>query len=327
MTMSIIFAQVLWTTLVVSLYSIDELDINTNTTSIRDNNKLPFDVTNLFNILTGTLSFILTLQLNTELSKHHSCMDNYNAFCGDVLAFAWECVALAKEDKVLYNRQTELKNIFHILVALPAMVKHHFRGTLDMKKLTTLDGIHFFAPNGSSVQGEFHDLYLTLISKSGAAGMGEVEISFMKLLDYVKDFAAGDEVDPVRRSLVRTWDRVYASWGNLGNITSYTPPLIYKYVMNLALLLWSAILPLTLYQEKFHAVWMVVIISYFFLGLNIAGQRVGNAFVATEDAIGFQNVTGSQKQAVEAIKQVWHVRKPVASTRTNLRHGQNLSYF
>lgn len=102
---------------------------------------------------------------------------------------------------VLHERQTELKDIFHILVALSAMVKHHFRGTVDINMTRTL-----------------------------------------------------------------------------------------------ALLLWSLILPITLYAQGFNAVWMVLLISYFFLGLNIAGQKVGNAFVASEDAIGFQNVTGAQKK-------------------------------
>ena len=309
MTLGIVVVQVLWTTLVVSLYTADD--------------ELPFDVTTVFNILTATLGFILPLQLSTALRKNHSCVDNYNAFCGDVLAFAWECVALAKEDKVLHERQTELKNIFHILVALPAMVKHHFRGTMDINMTRTLGSSKFSVSNGLDAQGEIHALYTQLVENAAVPGMGEVEICFMKLLDYVKDFAAGDSVDPVRRSLVRTWDRVYGAWGNMGNITSYTPPSIYTYVLNLALLLWSLILPITLYAQGFNAVWMVLLISYFFLGLNIAGQKVGNAFVASEDAVGFQNVTGAQKNATAAIEQVWDVRKPVASKYAR----RDLSYF
>ena len=306
-TFGIISAQCLWTWIVVTYL-------------VQDGN-LPFEVDTVFSILTATLGFILPLQLNAALTKNHSCIDNYNAFCGDVLAFAWECVGLTRGDKLLGDKKDELKQIFHILVALPALVKHHFRGTLDMTKATSLKEVPLINKNGSQKQQELDTLYRRLIL-SGDKGMSEVEICFMKLLDYVKDFANGDQVDPVRKSLLGTWNRVYGSWGNMSNISSYTPPTIFTYVLNVALLMYSVILPLTVYKQGLNAIWMVAIISYFFLGLNIAGKKVGNAFVATENADGFQNVTESQKTATKSIEQVWEERKGIAQYE---RH--TLDYF
>jgi len=299
-TFGILSAQCIWTWIVVT-YVVDE------------NEPFPFDVTTVFNVLTATLGFILPLQLSGALNKNHSCIDNYNAFCGDVLAFAWECVGLTKGTKVLDTKTEELGEIFHILVALPALVKHHFRGTVDMRKSTTLGDAKLISANGTIKQQELDELYQKIVVNPGKGGMCEVEICFMKLLDYIKDFASGDSIDPVRRSLLGTWNRVYGSWGNMSNISSYTPPTIFTYVLNVALVLYSIILPLTLYQQGLNAIWMVATISYFFLGLNIAGQRVGNAFVASEDAAGFQNVTGSQKTATTALKQVWEIRAPIAN--------------
>ena len=135
----------------------------------------------------------------------------------------------------------------------------------------------------------------------------------MKLLDYIKDFADGEEVDPVRKSLLGTWNRVYGSWGNMSNISSYVPPTIFTYVLNVALILYVIILPLTVSDQGLNAIWMVAVISYFFLGLNIAGKKVGNAFAASEDATGFQNVTGSQKAATHAIEQVWFSKEAIAT--------------
>ena len=282
-------------------------------TYIVDTDPLPFDVSTVFGILTATLGFILPLQLNAALNKNHSCLDNYNAFCGDVLAFSWECVGLTRENKVLEDKTIELQNIFHIIVALPALVKHHFRGTIDMKKASTLNGANLIRQNGSIAQQELFDLNNRLILKSEKAGMGEVEICFMKLLDYIKDFADGEEIDPVRKSLLGTWNRVYGSGGNMSNISSYVPPTIFTYVLNVALILYVIILPLTVSDQGLNAIWMVGVISYFFLGLNIAGKKVGNAFAASEDATGFQNVTSSQKATTHAIEQVWFSKEAIAT--------------
>ena len=308
-TFSLIASQCLWTWIVVT-YLVEEGE------------ELPFDTSTVFGILTATLGFILPLQLNAALGKNHSCIDNYNAFCGDVLAFAWECVGLTKGDKVLDSKSAELQNIFHILVAMPALVKHHFRGTVDMTKATTLTKLKLIDPLGTEKQRELHALYVQLI-QGNQDGMCEVEICFMKLLDYVKDFANDNPVDPVRRSLLGTWNRVYGSWGNMSNISSYTPPVIFSYVLDVALLLYSIMLPLTIYNQGLNAIWMVAAVSYFFLGLNLTGKRVGNAFVSTEDATGFQNVTGSQKTATNAIAQVWKVRKGIASKY----HESTIDYF
>lgn len=299
-TFAIITAQCLWTWLVV-------------THIVEEGDELPFDVTSVFGILTATLGFILPLQLNGALGKNHSCLDNYNAFCGDVLAFAWEAIGLAKGSKVLESKTSELRSIFHILVALPALVKHHFRGTVDMPLVKTLEDSALVSVNGEERQRELHALYQEIIVNRDKSGMCEVEICFMKLLDYVKDFAGDNPIDPVRVSLLGTWNRVYSSWGNMSNISGYTPPSIFTYVLQVALILYSIMIPLTLYKQGLNAIWMVAIISYFFLGLNIAGQKVGNAFVASEDAAGFQNVTGSQKTATKAIEQVWTVREPIAA--------------
>ena len=299
-TFLIIGLQSVWTWVVVTQF-------------VEEGDELPFDVSSVFNILTATLGFILPLQLNAALNKNHACLDNYNALCGDVLAFAWECVSLTKGNKVLESKSAELKKIFHILVAIPAMVKHHFRGTMDMTRITTLEDAKLINGNGAVSQQELQALFNTIIVNGDKKGMGEVEVCFMKLLDYVKDYAGDNPVDPVRRSLLSTWNRVYGSWGNISNISAYTPPSIFSYVLDAALFLYSVMIPLTLYQEGLNAIWMVAIISYFFLGLNIAGKKVGNAFVASEDATGFQNVTGSQKTATKAIGQVWSVRDGIAA--------------
>ena len=57
---------------------------------------LPIDAADLertVSILTTALAFVLPLRLNAALAKHHSGIDSYNAFCGDVLALVYEMEA------------------------------------------------------------------------------------------------------------------------------------------------------------------------------------------------------------------------------------------
>jgi hypothetical protein len=52
---------------------------------------------------------------------------------------------------------------------------------------------------------------------------------------------------------------------------------------------------------------MVAMIGYFFLGLNVAGSKVGNAFA--EGPQSYQTVTHTQKEASESLEDIWKCRK------------------
>ena len=80
-TFFIIVCQCLWT------YAFIELELDSDT-----------DVTIVVGILAGTLGFILPLQLNSALSKNANCLNNYNAFTGDLVALCWDIIAFYKND-------------------------------------------------------------------------------------------------------------------------------------------------------------------------------------------------------------------------------------
>lgn len=110
-TVFLIAAQAAWTAVIVN--TVEEA---------------PFDASGVLAVLTGTLSFILPLQLNSALRKNRECLKAYNMFCNDVLALAWYCVAIVPDKKV---KNASLTKIFNILAA-PATVKHQFRGDLNL---------------------------------------------------------------------------------------------------------------------------------------------------------------------------------------------------
>ena len=51
-----------------------------------------------FGILTSTLSFILPLQAQAAVNRNKQSLDNYSAFCGDILALGWELLAFARDE-------------------------------------------------------------------------------------------------------------------------------------------------------------------------------------------------------------------------------------
>ena len=259
---------------------------------------IAFDTSSVFNILTATLGFILPLQMNSALTKNRECIDNYNAMVGDLQAVAWDIIAFHTgdpnevSDKALKSENI-LSNMFDILIAMPALSKWHFRGGVDLDKLTTKNDLKFLSTPGGYAVYEITRQIPT---------MPTTEACFFKLLDYTKDLTK-NKSQIQQSATIRSWERAYGSWGNMGNISSYKPPSIFSYVLNTALLLYSVLLPFQFANEGYNAVWMVLIVGYFFLGLSSAGRKVGNAFAEQND--GFQTVSETQRSATQALKEIW----------------------
>ena len=276
-TFFIIVCQCLWT------YAFIVLELDSGT-----------DVTIVVGILAGTLGFILPLQLNSALSKNANCLNNYNAFTGDLVALCWDIIAFYKNDPEQARNDKNIQRLFNVICAMPALAKHQFRGTLDLTKATTIGDKVFISNLGGQEVG-------TMVNSLQGDGMTVVDVCFYKLLDYLKDLLPNDV--KTRGFMIKSWERAYGSWGNMSNLNAYKPPSIFTNVLNVALALYSLLLPFTLASQGYHAIWMVAIIGYFFLGLNMAGRKVANAFA--ENAVGFQTVTTGQKSATNAVQQVY----------------------
>lgn len=290
----IIIIQCIWTFIVVETF---KPDFATTT----------FDTSTIIGILTGTLAFILPMQLSTALDKNKSGLDNYNQFCAKNLEFAWELTALYKESKNDKDQQKSLQ-IFNILVALPALVKHQFRGTIDFEKMED-EWYQRFGQNSKRFIDSPTGIDLKRIFNNKIpSNKNGVKQIFLQLMDYTQEFTDESQTD-LRSPLLGTWKSLYSSWITMVNLNVYKIPVIFTYVLNFALGLYIAFLPFTIIGQKYNAIWMVAIVGYFFLGLNLAGREVANAFA--EGAKGFQTVTAAQKQNTVDIKQVWDVRKRV----------------
>ena len=153
-----------------------------------------YDTQPVLTILTATLGFILPLQMNAALSKNKSCLDNYNAFVGDLEAFAWDIIAFHKPEK---DQETKyiIRRVFDILVAMPAMAKWHFRGGASLDKVTTLNAGEDTLYRQKSIADMKGNFVLSLGGQDVVPlaqtmpNMAKVEVCFFKLLDYVKTSA------------------------------------------------------------------------------------------------------------------------------------------
>lgn len=269
---------------------------------------LEYDTSGVFAILTATLGFILPLQMNAALGKNKACLDNYNAFLGDIQAFAWDVIAFhtrpaKNDDENRKKSEAVLSNIFDILVAMPALAKWHFRGGADFDQLTTKSNI--FMDNNQTLFKRTQGGSDVINLSKQIPSMAKPEACFFKLLDYSKDLAVSKTQQEQSASL-RSWERAYGSWGNMGNLDAYKPPGLFTYVLNVALFMYSVLLPFQFVDQGYHAVWMVAIVGYFFLGLNSAGSKVGNAFA--EGPQGFQTVSDSQRGATKVMAEIWDAR-------------------
>jgi len=300
----IITIQCLWTFLVYyyELWGLEE--VTTDGVVTQEATDVGFDPAVVIGVLTGALTFLLSMTLSGALGKNAACLNNYNAFTGDLFAYGWDIVAFTKtKDVETKNEKEDIEKIFEILVAMPAICKHSFRGTVDLRFATTLkrykeagkyDEVKFLSTQGGNRVQE-------ILDTAGGGGMNAVEACFYKLLDYQHDLGEGKIS---QGAATKSWERAYGSYGNMGNLNAYKPPSLFTFVLNLALYLYIILIPFTLKSQQLNACWQTGLIAYFFIGLNVAGSKVGNAF-ASNKAGSFQTVSEPQKQATKSIEQIF----------------------
>ena len=96
------------------------------------------DVSKTFNIVGATLAFILPLIAASAVSRNKEALNNYNAFCGDVLALGWEVFAYVRDEikkEVAQEDKQKIEDLFQICLVLPTMVKWKFREGLVIEKV------------------------------------------------------------------------------------------------------------------------------------------------------------------------------------------------
>lgn len=271
-----------------------------------------------FGIITATLGFILPLQMSASIGKNKDCMDNYNAFCGDVMALAWETITVARKPE----NDSRVKQLFDIYFIFPTAVKWKFRGGLEMKKIYLVKhGEKPQADKKTDITVQTSQRFIdTPVGQEHSENMANMKMDsadllFLHVFDLISEL---DISDMKKNMLIRTAERVYGAYGNMGNLSGYVAPRLFTSFLNSALILYVILIPFSfdIAALKFNIVWQSFLVVYFFLGINIVGKKVANAFVSSKVSGGaFQTVGASETDTNASIHSIYSRRKAIATTK------------
>ena len=252
-----------------------------------------------------------------------------------------------------------IKNYNYVLDAVKVDQKLKRRGAiLELRSASSmsvkrrrLSMVNYKNTSGDSMGREFVDTSIgkeyrkTLLQMGGKIidgdsdiGIDKCDLLFVFLFDLISEF---DVSDTRKNMLTRTAERVYGSYGNMGNISSYKIPLMYETYMHIAIVVFMFTFPFTYgikdgslvnydvlgvnesywnampkYSDSVHniadretdIVWHGLLVIYFLLGMHLMTIKVSNAFVSTVDAIGFTTVGKSESDTNTSLHNIYKKR-------------------
>ena len=212
--------------------------------------------------------------------------------------------------------------------------------------------VNYVNTDGDSMGRKFTDTSIgleyrsTLLQMGGKiedgdsqVGIDKCDLLYVFLFDLISEF---EGVSDTRKNMItRTAERVYGSYGNMGNISAYKIPLMYETYMYIAISVFMLIFPFTYgisggslnnydiigvnesfwnaqpqYKDEFHVLadresdifWHGLIVIYFLFGMHLMTLRVSNAFVSTYDAVGFTTVGDSESATNTSLHNMYKKR-------------------
>ena len=308
-----------------------------------------------FGILTSTLSFILPLQAQAAVNRNKQSLDNYSAFCGDILALGWELLAFARDEStgnVTVQNNRKVEDLFDLLFVLPTIVKLNFRDSriLDLEKLYLVKRKNGMPVTDAKLvmpkymqrrEGTRRNSIVAITKKNQKFlktnvgddikkmqghmfGMDICEILFAKMYDLIAELET--KGDTRKNMLTRTAERIYGSYGNMGNLDSYKLPRMYNYFLFVTLLLFVTLFPFSYGKENgafildiigTNIYWHGIVVIYFFCGIDSVTTTIGNAYVTSSGAVGFQTVGNAESNTNRALHAMYAHKEDLTNPGVN----------
>lgn len=221
-----------------------------------------------------------------------------------------------------------MERIFQTLYVLPQVTKLELRDaistsnkfeagrleTMDVRYCNQLKNTDKIVVNfiDSRINGPYTKIKDVQERLNGGKGLTPTQLFLQTLLDYVNELhrTVGGETQ-TRRTLSTAWRRLYGTYGDMATVRTYRLPRIISVTMEIALLFSSLLLPFSQidsFVERTNAIVICIAVQVVFVGLFVGVETVRNPFIATEDAIGFANVSKAAKTTQEGVRQLWFVR-------------------
>lgn len=250
---------------------------------------------------TATLSFILSMTLSGAMNKNSQGIAMFNAFTGDLLAFAMHLLALSEDDKKTNEAYVNArKNIRDLLLAGPGILKWSFRSKGVLVDLIQVKQM----ADGTSVKLSERNRSMYCAMKRYSS-LGGVEAFMLVLANEIEKLKkAGLDGETVLPALIAKWENLYSSYGNLGNLFGWKPPALFSWWLQVCLYIYLVLMPFTFVPTTgYHSVYLSFVVSYFFLGAYVGLQKLGDPFAEGISESGdFATVTAAAKTAQETIE-------------------------
>ncbi len=266
--------------------------------------KLPWnleDNAQMTTILSGTLGFLLSLNLGNYMAMNKDGISLYKEFVGNVEAVAWtvstegDKYTAASLDKDVVLEDDSQDNIrlkyktFAILKILPYALKHYFRGDFSLEDMRNK---------------ETDKLILEVIDDIEKLDPEHPmdALMFLLMIKFRRVAGEGGDITVIHGK----WDTVFAPYGSIDALVNYRTPVIFNYILSTALFFYLMLLPLGYTEQSYYNIGITFVIMYFFLGLNAAGKMLANPFVKLPNGITIfptvSNVAKSARVTIENIE-------------------------
>lgn len=224
--------------------------------------------------------------------------------------------------------------------------------TLSSQKRRRVSMVNYVNTDGDSMGRKFTDTSIgieykttllqmggNLVDGNSQVGIDKCDLLYIFLFDVISEF---EKISDTRKNMItRTAERVYGSYGNMGNISGYKIPLMYETYMYIAISVFMVVFPFTYgisggtlrnydiigvnesfwnaqprYTDDFHVLadresdifWHGLVVIYFLFGMHLMTLRVSNAFVSTYDAVGFATVGESESATNTSLHNMYKKR-------------------
>ena len=265
--------------------------------------KLPWNADDnslMTTILSGTLGFLLSLNLSYYMSMNKDGVSLYKEFVGNVEAVAWTVstegdsytAASLDNDVVIEDDSLDAIRLkyktFAILKILPYALKHYYRGDFSLQNMR---------------RNEENQLILEVIDEIEKLDSEHPidALMFLLMIKFRRVAGEGGDITVIHGK----WDMVFGPYGNIDSLVNYNTPVIFNYILSTALFFYLMLLPLGYSEQSYYNIGITFVIMYFFLGLNAAGKMLANPFVKLPRGITvFPTVSNVAKSARVTIENI-----------------------
>ena len=211
------------------------------------------EVALIVNILSGTMGFLLSLNLTKYMTRNKDGIALFESYVGNVESMAW-FISTIDIDMDLK------KELYTVLKMLPNSLKHVFRKDFSYDEITKYEKDTGMIDMVSEMRR---------FDPDAKRPMETMLFIFMIKIRKVK----------TDKYILHTkWKDLFHPYGTISSIVAYDVPDLFEYILGSALVIYTVFLPMSYSERSQWNIAITFFVMYFFVGLNSAGLMLQNPF-------------------------------------------------